>query len=130
MQGCGGSSGAITAEAGGGEEDHTGFNDAIGDSDGECRGPASNDLSKGGYLRLKKESKKQRRKRQQRERERGSAGLFLSDVEFNGYYEWCIKGCQKSGLGVRATWGRDYGMERRLKLCIGRDRLAGRWPEL
>ena len=34
-----GSSGAIKAEADGGEEDdHTGFNDAIGDSDGEGRG--------------------------------------------------------------------------------------------
>lgn len=66
--------------------------------------PTSNDLSKEGYLRLKKESKKQRRERRQRERERRSAGLFLSDAEFNDYYEWCVKKCRKSKSGVRASW--------------------------
>ena len=38
-QGCGGSSGAITAgPAGGEEDDHTGFNDVIGDSAGNAEG--------------------------------------------------------------------------------------------
>ena len=43
-------------------------------------------------------------------------GLFLNDAEFDNYYKWFVKRGRKSGLGVRASWGRDYGLEKRMEL--------------